>query len=40
MDINFNKKEDYNKLLVSELKQKLAKVKLGGGKSRIDKDDH
>lgn len=37
MDINFNKNEDYNKLLVSELKRKLAKVKLGGGKKRIEK---
>ncbi len=37
MDINFNKNEDHNKLLVSELRQKLAKVKLGGGEKRIDK---
>ncbi len=37
MDLNFNKNEDYNKLLVSELKNKLAKVKLGGGQKRIDK---
>ena len=37
MDINFNKNEDHNKLLVSELKNKLAKVKLGGGEKRIDK---
>ncbi|WP_223548110.1 acyl-CoA carboxylase subunit beta [Aestuariivivens sp. NBU2969] len=37
MDINFNKNEDYNKLLLSELKSKLLKVKLGGGKSRIEK---
>ncbi len=37
MDINFNKNEDHNKLLVSELKQKLAKVKLGGGEKRIQK---
>lgn len=37
MDINFNKNEDYNKLLVSDLKQRLAKVMLGGGKSRIEK---
>ena len=37
MDINFNKKEDYNKLLVSELTKRLAKIKLGGGKSRIEK---
>ncbi|MGK0295979.1 MAG: 3-methylcrotonyl-CoA carboxylase beta subunit [Ulvibacter sp.] len=37
MDINFNKNEDHNKLLASELRQKLAKVKLGGGESRIEK---
>ncbi|MFV9550945.1 acyl-CoA carboxylase subunit beta [Algibacter sp. PT7-4] len=37
MDINFNKNEDYNKLLVSDLKKRLAKVSLGGGKSRIEK---
>ena len=37
MDLNFNKNEDYNKLLVSDLKRKLAKVHLGGGQKRIDK---
>ncbi len=37
MDLTFNKNEDYNRLLVSELKRKLAKVKLGGGQKRIDK---
>jgi len=37
MDINFNKNEDHNKLLVSELKKRLVKVKLGGGKLRIAK---
>ncbi len=37
MDLNFNKNEDHNKLLVSELRNKLAKVKLGGGQKRIDK---
>ena len=37
MDINFNKNEDYNKLLVSDLTKRLAKVKLGGGKSKIEK---
>ncbi|WP_406683962.1 acyl-CoA carboxylase subunit beta [Seonamhaeicola sp. MEBiC1930] len=37
MDINFNKNEDHNKLLLSELKKRLSKVKLGGGKSRIEK---
>jgi len=37
VDINFNKNEDHNKLLVSELRQKLVKVKLGGGEKRIEK---
>ena len=37
MDLNFNKNEDHNKLLVSDMKQKLAQVKLGGGQKRIDK---
>lgn len=37
MDINFNKNEDHNKLLRSELNNKLAKVKLGGGKKRLEK---
>ena len=37
MDINFNKNEDYNKLLVTDLKQRLVKVKLGGGEKRIEK---
>ena len=37
MDINFNKNEDHNKLLISDLKQKFAKVKLGGGEKRIEK---
>lgn len=37
MDINFNKNEDHNKLLISNLKQKFAKVKAGGGEKRIEK---
>mgnify|MGYP001822308564 CR=1 FL=1 len=37
MDIKFNKNEDQNKLHLSQLRKMLAKVKLGGGKSRIDK---
>ncbi|QOD60766.1 acyl-CoA carboxylase subunit beta [Polaribacter haliotis] len=37
MDLNFNKNEDYNKLLASDLKRRFAKVKLGGGQKRIDK---
>lgn len=37
MDLNFNKNEDHNKLLVSDLRRRFAKVKLGGGQKRIDK---
>ena len=37
MDINFNKNEDHNKLLISELKKRLIKVKLGGGLEKINK---
>jgi acetyl-CoA carboxylase carboxyltransferase component len=37
MDLTFNKNEDHNKLLLSDLKQRLAKVKLGGGEKRIKK---
>ncbi|MCX7547389.1 acyl-CoA carboxylase subunit beta [Xanthomarina sp. F1114] len=37
MDINFNKNEDYNKLLVSDLKKRFAQVKLGGGEKNIEK---
>ena len=37
MDLTFNKNEDHNKLKLSELKRKLATVKLGGGKKRIEK---
>lgn len=37
MDLNFNANEDHNKLLLSSLKQKFAKVRLGGGEKRIEK---
>ncbi len=37
MDLNFNKNEDHNKLLASDLRTRFAKVKLGGGQKRIDK---
>ena len=37
MDINFNINEDYNKLLLAELKHKFAKIKFGGGEKRIEK---
>ncbi len=38
MDIKFNKNEDYNKLKWAEVKQKLHKIYLGGGKKRIEKE--
>ena len=38
MDLNFNKNEDNNKLLVTHLNKRLAKVKLGGGKFKIEKE--
>lgn len=37
MDINFNKNEDHNKLRLSELRKRLAQVKLGGGRKNIEK---
>ena len=37
MDINFNKNEDYNKLLITNLKQRFAQVRVGGGEKRIEK---
>ena len=37
MDLDFNINEDHNKLLSSNLKQRFAKVKLGGGKDKIKK---
>ncbi|BAO77528.1 acyl-CoA carboxylase subunit beta [Winogradskyella sp. PG-2] len=37
MDIKFNKNEDHNKLLLSDLKKRFAKIKLGGGQKSIDK---
>lgn len=37
MDLNFNKNEDYNKLLLSELKRRHAIVAKGGGEKRIAK---
>ena len=38
MDLNFNKNEDYNKLLVTDLNKRLSQVKLGGGKPKIEKE--
>ncbi|GGD74681.1 methylcrotonoyl-CoA carboxylase [Maribacter cobaltidurans] len=37
MDLKFNQNEDKNKLLLSELRKKLAQVHLGGGKEKIAK---
>jgi acetyl-CoA carboxylase carboxyltransferase component len=37
MSLNFNKNEDHNKLLVSNLNHRLKEVKLGGGEKRISK---
>ena len=37
MDLNFNKNEYQNKLLLSDLRKRFAKVKLGGGTSKIEK---
>jgi hypothetical protein len=36
MDLEFNKNEDKMNLLISAMEQKLSKIYLGGGKSRID----
>ena len=36
MDIEFNKNEDYNRLLVADLNSKAVKTKLGGGKAKIE----
>ena len=36
-DIDFNKNEDALKMLVSDVKYKLEKIELGGGKKRIEK---
>ena len=38
MDLKFNKNEDYNKLLVTDLNKRLSQVKLGGGKPKIEKE--
>ena len=38
MDLNFNKNEDYNKLLVTDLNKRLSQIKLGGGKPKIEKE--
>jgi 3-methylcrotonyl-CoA carboxylase beta subunit len=37
MDLEFNKNEDVMRLLISQMEQRLQKIYLGGGKSRLDK---
>ena len=37
MDLNFNKNEDQNKLLLSDLRKRFVNVKLGGGTAKIKK---
>lgn len=37
-ELEFNKNEDANRLLLSQLNQRIEKVKLGGGKARIEKE--
>lgn len=37
MDLEFNKREDKNKLQVSDLRKRLSQIHLGGGKKRIEK---
>jgi len=37
IDLDFNKNEDSNKMLISSLQKRFEKVSLGGGKARIDK---
>jgi len=37
MDIEFNKNEDSMRLLISQMEQRLQKIYLGGGKTRIEK---
>ncbi len=38
MNIKFNKNEDYNKLKWAEVRQKMEKIYLGGGKKRLEKE--
>ncbi|MFS4415683.1 acyl-CoA carboxylase subunit beta [Maribacter sp. 2307ULW6-5] len=37
MDLKFNQNEDANRMMLSDLKRRLAKVSLGGGKGKIEK---
>ncbi len=38
MDIKFNKNDDFNRLKIAEMRQNFDKIKLGGGKKRIEKE--
>ncbi len=38
MDVKFNKNEDFNKLKWAEVRQKMEKIYLGGGKKRLEKE--
>ena len=37
MDLEFNKREDLNKLTLSDIKKKLIKIKVGGGEKALQK---
>ena len=37
-ELEFNKNEDANRLLLSQLNQRIEKIKLGGGKAKIEKE--
>lgn len=37
MDLEFNKREDINKLKLSDIKKTLSKIKLGGGEKSLQK---
>ena len=37
MNLEFNKNEDHNRQLLSDLRRRLAEIKLGGGPDRIEK---
>lgn len=37
MDIEFNKREDQNRLKLSEINRLLAEIKKGGGEKRLQK---
>ena len=37
MNIALEKNKDQNKLLIADLNKKIAQIKLGGGKSKLEK---